>query len=207
MVTDKSLFYYGSIYHIIIDPMIRASWKQIMNVVSDNSRVFDAGCGTGGLALLLRREKNCQVVGADLSRRQLDFAQSSIHDDNIKFVHMDVSDISEYKDNSFDFSVMCQVIHEIPADKQPAIISELMRIAKRTVILDSNTPLPKNHVGLVVRFMDTTFGRDHYENFKSYIASGGIMGILERAELKSNVVKRMTFRRNALQLVMLDRKA
>ena len=104
----------------------------------------DAGCGTGSLALLLRREKNCQVVGADLSRKQLDFAEKSIHDNNIKFVQMDVGHISEYADGSFDYSVMCQVIHEIPADKQSSVISEMMRIAGKTVIVDSNTPLPKN---------------------------------------------------------------
>ena len=206
MVTDKSLFFYGSIYHIIIDPLIKPSWRQIVNVVSDNSRVFDGGCGTGRLALLLMREKNCQVVGADLSRRQLDFAERSIHDNNVKFVHMDVSDISEYKDNSFDYSVMCQVIHEIPADKQPAVISELMRIASKAVILDSNTPLPRNYVGLTIRFMDATFGRDHYDKFKSYIASGGLMGILERAGLTSNIVQRLIFRRNSLQLVVLARQ-
>ena len=120
---------------------------------------------------------------------------------------MDVSDISECEDNSFDYSVMCQVIHEIPADKQPAVISDLMRIARRAVILDSNTPLPKNYVGLTIRFMDATFGRDHYDNFKSYIASDGLMGILKRAGLTSNIVQRLIFRRNSLQLVVLARLA
>ena len=205
MVTDKSLFYYGTIYHLIVDPMVKASWKEIMNVIPANSRVFDAGCGTGGLAKMLRRERNCQVVGADLSRRQLAFAEKSRPDDDVTFLHMDVSDIREYPDNSFDYSVMCQAIHEVPAEKQVAVISELMRIAGKAIILDSNTPLPKNYVGLVIRLMDATIGRDHYDKFKSYIASGGIMGILERAGLTSNVVQRVTFRRNGLQFVVLAR--
>ena len=57
MVTDKSLSYYGNIYHILLNPFLKESWKQIVNVVPENSRVFDAGCGTGGLALLIRKKK------------------------------------------------------------------------------------------------------------------------------------------------------
>lgn len=205
MAIDKSLYYYGNIYHILIDPLIKESWKQIVNVVPENSKVFDAGCGTGGLALLLREKKNCQVVGADLSRRMLDFASKSNPYDDVKFLHMDISNITEYQENSFDYSVMCQVIHEMPAYMQPKVISELMRIGRKTVILDSNTPLPKNIVGMVIRMTDATFGRDHYDNFKSYIASGGLMGILERAGLTSDIVQRLIFRRNCQQIVILAR--
>jgi len=202
-VNDKSLFYYGNIYHAVIDPLLKASWKQIAGLVPENSRVFDAGCGTGRLSLLLRRQRNCQVVGADLSRRMLDFAERSNPYDDVKFMHMDVTNIEEYPENSFDYSVMCQVIHELPAVKQPKAVSELMRIGKKTVILDSNTPLPRNPVGIVVRLMDATFGRDHYGNFKSYIASGGIMGILERAGLTSHIVQTLVFRRGCQHIVIL----
>jgi ubiquinone/menaquinone biosynthesis C-methylase UbiE len=204
MVIDKSLYYYGNVYHILIDPLLRASWQQIVELIPENSRVFDAGCGTGGLSLLLKEKKKCLVVGADLSRRMLDFANKSNPYGDVKFLHMDISNISEYKENSFDYSIMCQVIHEMPADKQPKVIEELMRIGKKTVILDSNTPLPKNIVGTVIRLTDATIGRDHYNNFKSYITSGGIMGILERAGLTSYIEQRLTFRSNCQQIVILS---
>lgn len=203
MVNDKSLLYYGNMYHILLAPFLKESWKQMVNVIPENSRVFDVGCGTGGLTLLLRKKKNCQVVGADLSRRMLDFANKSNPYNDVKFLHIDISNIAEYPKNGFDYSVMCQVIHEIPADKQPKVISEVMRIARRTVILDSNTPLPKNILGIAIRMTDATFGKDHYDNFKSYIASGGIMGILERAGLTSNIIERLICRRNCQQIVVL----
>ncbi len=78
MVNDKSLFYYGNMYHILLAPFLKESWKQLVNVIPENSKVFDTGCGTGGLTLLLRKKKNCHVVGADLSRRMLDYANKSI---------------------------------------------------------------------------------------------------------------------------------
>jgi ubiquinone/menaquinone biosynthesis C-methylase UbiE len=205
MVIDKSLYYYGNIYHILIDPLLRGSWEQIVDVIPENSTIFDAGCGTGRLALLLRKRKKCQVVGADLSLRMLNFASKSNTFNDVKFLHMDIGNIREYGENSFDYAVMCQVIHEMPADKQPEVIGELMRIGKKLLILDANTPLPKNFVGMFIRLIDGTLGRDHYDNYKSYIASGGIMGILERAGLTANVVQRLIFRSGCQQIVVLAR--
>jgi ubiquinone/menaquinone biosynthesis C-methylase UbiE len=203
MVIDKSLSSYGRTYHFILDPLLKKSRNQIINLIPENSKVFDAGCGTGVLSLALKEKRNCEVVGADLSLKMIDFAKKSNSYDDVKFLHMDVGDISGYKENSFDYSVMCQVIHELPSDKQPKVINELMRVAKKTIILDSNTPLPKNFTGLVIRMIDATLGRDHYGNFKSYLASGGIDGILERAGLKSTVIDRLIFRSNCQQIVVL----
>jgi ubiquinone/menaquinone biosynthesis C-methylase UbiE len=203
MVIDKSLSFYGRTYHFIIDPLLKESRNQIVNLIPENSKVFDAGCGTGVLSLSLKEKRNCKVVGADLSLKMIDFAKKSNSYDDVNFLHMDVGDISGYKENSFDYSVMCQVIHELPSEKQPKVINELMRVAKKTIILDSNTPLPKNFTGLVIRLIDATFGRDHYGNFKSYLASGGIDGILERAGLKSKVIDRLIFRSNCQQIVVL----
>jgi ubiquinone/menaquinone biosynthesis C-methylase UbiE len=205
MVIDKSLYYYGNIYHVLIDPLLRASWEQIVNVIPENSSIFDAGCGTGRLSLLLRKRKKCRVVGADLSIKMLDFASKSNPFNDVKFLHMDIGNIGEYGENSFDYAVMCQVIHEMPPDKQPKVIGELMRIGRKLLILDANTPLPKNIVGMFIRLIDATLGRDHYDNYRSYIASGGVMGILERAGLTANVVQRLIFRSGCQQIVVLAR--
>jgi len=80
-----------------------------------------------------------------------------------------------------------------------------MRIGRKTVVLDSNTPLPQNILGIAIGMTDATFGRDHHDYFKSYIASGGIMGILERAGLTSNIVQRLICRHNCQQIVILAR--
>jgi ubiquinone/menaquinone biosynthesis C-methylase UbiE len=203
MVLDKSLRYYGKAYHALVDPLLKEARNQIINLIPENSKVFDAGCGTGVLSSLLQEKRNCQVIGADLSLKMIDFAKKSNPYADVNFLHMDVGDITGCEEQSFDYSVMCQVIHELPQDKQPKVVNELLRVAIKTIILDSNTPLPKNAVGLVIRMMDATFGRDHYDNFKSYLASGGIDGILERAGLKSKVIDRLVFNKNCQQIVTL----
>jgi ubiquinone/menaquinone biosynthesis C-methylase UbiE len=204
MALDKSLSYYGKTYHSFIDPLLKEARNQIINLIPENSKVFDAGCGTGVLSLLLRKKRNCTVVGADLSLKMIDFAKKSNPHGDVNFLHMDVGDITGCEEHSFDYSVMCQVIHELPSDKQLKVVNELLRVARKTIILDSSTPLPKNAVGLVIRMMDATFGRDHYDNFKSYLVSGGIDGILERAGVKSKVIDQLVFNKNCQQIVVLS---
>lgn len=203
MVIDKSLPHYGRTYHILLDPLLKEARNNIISLIPENSEVFDAGCGTGVLSLLLKEKKNCKVAGGDLSLRMIEFAKKSNPYDDVIFSHMDISNITGHGENSFDYSIMCQVIHELPSDKQIKVINELVRVGRKTLILDSNTPLPKNAVGLVIRMLDATFGRDHYENFKSYIASGGILGILERAGLTSKITQRLVFKSNCQQIVVL----
>ena len=203
MVIDKSLFYYGKIYHMLLDPLSQGAKNSIVNLIPENSKVFDAGCGTGALSLLLKERKNCRVVGADLSLRMIDFAQKSNPYDDVIFLHMDIGNVTGYEENSFDYSIMCQVIHELPADQQIKVINELMRVGRETIILDFNSPLPKNTGGLSIRMIDGTLGRNHYGNFKSYITSGGIIGILERAGLKSKLIESSILKGNCMQVVVL----
>ncbi|MBN1855627.1 MAG: class I SAM-dependent methyltransferase [Dehalococcoidia bacterium] len=190
----------GNLHNIFVVPLVRESWRQIAKVVPADSSVFDAGCGTGGLAQLLRIEKNCRVIGVDLSRPMLDFATRANQYDEVQFLHMDISNVSSYPEKKYDYSVMCHVIHEIPAGKQAKVIADLMRIGKRTILLDSSSPLPGNITGIAARILDAT------DDFQSYVASGGIMGILERSGLISNVVHRTVFRHGCFQIVTLSRE-
>jgi ubiquinone/menaquinone biosynthesis C-methylase UbiE len=203
MVIDKSLRYYGKVYHLIIDPLLSEARTNIINLIPENSTVLDAGCGTGRLSFILKEKKNCKVVGVDLSLRMIDFANKSNCYNDVEFLHMDTGDLSTFEENHFDYSIMCQVIHELPSDKQMNAIKEIMRVGRKTIILDSNTPLPKNAVGFVIRMIDATIGRDHYDNFKSYISSGGIIGILKRLGLTSQITQRIIFKSNCQQIVVL----
>ena len=137
MAFDKSLLWYGKIYHLHTDRQMKEARNHMLNLIPENSKVFDAGCGTGALALLLKEKANCQVVGADVSIKQIDFAKKSNQYDNVKFVHMDITDIAEYEkyeDNSFDYSTICQVIYILPSNKRLEVLTELMRIGKNTIV-------------------------------------------------------------------------
>lgn len=44
--------------------------------IKNNARVLDAGCGVGGSAFYLAREKNARVTGITLSEKQIEYASS-----------------------------------------------------------------------------------------------------------------------------------
>lgn len=68
MQSDKSLFYYGSIYHGISDPQLAEGRQAALDLVAEGSSVLDIACGTGQLCFALREQKSCCVVGIDLSQ-------------------------------------------------------------------------------------------------------------------------------------------
>ncbi|OGD53383.1 hypothetical protein A3K80_05345 [Candidatus Bathyarchaeota archaeon RBG_13_38_9] len=201
--TEKSLFHYGRRYQILIDPLLKEERNNIIDMVPEGSIVLDAGCGTGKLCFLLKQRKNCKVVGIDSSLKMIVFAQRKNPYDDVVFLHRNVGNISDYKDNYFDFTVMCMVIHELPLDKQVEAMYELMRLGRKNIIVDNNFPLPKNIRGLIGRMIEATYGRDHKDNFKSFLAAGGIVGILEKIGFQSKITYRLVFNDDCRLLIEL----
>lgn len=202
---DKSHFYYGSLYNVLLDPLIKPARKIIVNRVPQDSYVLDIGCGTGLLCFDLQREKNCRVVGIDLSRRMLDFARAKNQFDEVKFLHQDATDMQALRDGSFDYVVVLNTIHELIPEMQLRLLREALRVGCNILLFDSFVPLPWNATGLVKRFIEISFGIDHYPQFRSHIASGGIDGILETAGYADKIVERSTFSQGCNQLVIVSR--
>ena len=45
--------------------------------IKEGEKILDAGCGVGGSSLWLAKEKNCQVTGISLNKRQIGKANAS----------------------------------------------------------------------------------------------------------------------------------
>src|SRR4030042_1707154 len=70
-----------------------------------------------------------------------------------------------------DYAIVLIFMHELPIEKQLCVLSEALRVADKTIIVDATVPLPKNPRGLGVRFVEATFGRDHHGYFKDFLAT------------------------------------
>jgi ubiquinone/menaquinone biosynthesis C-methylase UbiE len=113
MPEDKSLFHYGAIYHMLLDPLIAPARHVIVEYIPPSSKVLDIGCGTGQLCFELSQQKQCQVMGIDLSRRMLDFAEKRNGYAGVEFRHMDASHMPDIDGDSFDYVVISHIIHEL----------------------------------------------------------------------------------------------
>jgi hypothetical protein len=81
-----------------------------------------------------------------------------------------------------------------------------LRVADKTIIVDASVPLPKNLSGLGVRFAEATFGRDHHGYFRNFLATGGIMGLLEDSGLPITIAHRSVFWRNCREVIVVSRQ-
>jgi ubiquinone/menaquinone biosynthesis C-methylase UbiE len=206
MPRDKSLAYYGWMYHKLMDPPLAEACQVVVDVVPEGSSVLDIACGTGQLCFALREKKHCRVVGVDLSLRMLRFADKSNRYNDVRFVHQDATDLAEFGDGTFDYATMALLLHELPRQMGLCALSEALRVADNVVIVDAKAPLPMNPRGILVRFVEATFGRDHYGHFRNFLARGGITGILENSGLPMNVAHRSVFWRNCREVVVISRK-
>jgi len=204
LTKDKSLFYYGRLYHKLFDGELADAREIVVDLVDEGSSVLDIACGTGELCFVLKAKKNCRVTGIDLSLRQLRFAQKSNSYDDIKFLHMDATNLVDIEDHSFNYATMLMFVHELTKDQQAQVLKEASRVANKIIIIDSHVPLPKSFRGRAIRFVEATFGRDHQKNFKNFLANNGINGVLEHAGLPLTVVNRSLFWHDCREAVTLS---
>ncbi len=204
VVHEKSLFYYGRPYHVLIDTLMKPHRTAIAELIPERSAVLDVGCGTGELSLLLRRTKGCTVVGVDVSARMLDFARHRNPFPDVEFLRRDASSLGSFGDRHFDYAVLCQVLHELPRDKAMAAIAEAMRVVDQVALLDYHSPLPNNPFGLVPRLLEATIGLDHHPQFESFVAGGGLIGLVEEAGFSASVRRKLLVEGGGNDLVVLS---
>ena len=204
MPEDKSLFFYGPIYHRLFDPQLAEARQVAVDLIPEESSVLDIGCGTGLLAFALREHKNCRVVGLDLSLRMLEFARKTNPFPDVTFTQDDATDLSSFADNSFDCATLLMLVHELSRPNQILVLKEALRVARRAIVIDAAVPLPRNAGGIGIRLVEATFGRDHNPNFKAFLASGGIGGLLKDSGLPVNVEYRSVFWRQCREVLVVS---
>lgn len=204
MAVDKSLFYYGKPYHLLIDSITRRQREEVIKRIPQGASVLDIGCGTGELGLVLHELKGCKVVGVDLSTQMVQFANERNLYSEVTFLHRDAADISDFEDYHFDYGTACMLLHELPFESQRRVLAELTRLTHAAVLVDYNVPLSNKMPGLVSRLIEATLGRDHLGNFQAYLEAGGLVEILRKSGINSNASRRSEFNQGAHQVVVLS---
>jgi SAM-dependent methyltransferase len=204
---DASRFTHGAVYHALFDRPLAEARKQVVDLVSRESTVLDIACGTGEFCFELGAQKNCRVVGIDLSRRMIQFAQKRNRQNIVRFVHGDGTDLASFEPGMFDYATILFLLHEVPRQKQIAVLNEALRVAKKVVVVDSLVPLPKNLHGIALRVVEALGGPEHYRSFADYLVAGGIGGILADSHVEASVAQRSVFWHGCRQMVVLERQA
>jgi ubiquinone/menaquinone biosynthesis C-methylase UbiE len=118
-------------------------WSELDDV-STIQYVLDLACGPGGWALDVAREyPEMDVMGVDISRAMIRYAQAQarvLHLDNVDFAVMDISKPLDLPDQSFDLINARYLVGVLPRDRWTAFVQECWRLLRPGGILRLTEP-------------------------------------------------------------------
>lgn len=99
--------------------------------ISEGDRILDAGCGVGGSAIFLAKEKNTKVTGITLSEKQLEFANKKKEELNLQsLVEFKLEDYTATSFKSSTFDVIWAIESLTSAPDKSKFAKEAHRLLK-----------------------------------------------------------------------------
>jgi SAM-dependent methyltransferase len=204
-MTNKDHWYDGLFYDRFIAPNQDRLFSQIKSLIEPNCTVIDVGCGTGRFSFSVA-DKCMSVAGIDLSKRNIEMAQNNLKkkpNDKISFLHKNLSDLIMDSNQKFDYAVLTYVIHEVDPVDRIKLLAEIAWIADRIIIGDYLVPKPIGLWSVLNEIVEFVAGAEHFRNYKNYVASGGLLDLIEKAGLK--IIKEARNEPSTTHLLMLSK--
>ncbi len=172
--------------------------------------VLDVGCGTGA-HLEHYQKAGCDVSGIDQSPSMLQVARDRLGES--ANLYMGDASNMPYPDKGFDLIIMSTVIHEMQRAVRAAVINE----AKRTLKEEGRILLIDFHPGpiralkgwlykSIITFVEFAAGREHFKNYRDFIANKGLPAIASAHNLSVDKEKIVSGGNIALFLLRTDQR-
>ena len=113
--------------------MMKSEFKIITDLVDENTRVLDVGCDEGILMDFLKKNKNVDVRGIEISKEKVQICIAkglTVIEGNAEF------DLKQFPNNSFDYVVLGQTLQAFINPE--IVIKELLRVGKKAIITIPN---------------------------------------------------------------------
>ena len=127
---------------------MKKEFKVIADLLPNNTRVLDVGCGDGSLMNLLKKEKNVEVRGLELNQENV---QECIRLGLPVIQGNAETELHQFPDKSFDYVVLSQTLQAFYEPEK--VLKNLLRIGKSVIISIPNFGFWK------VRFKLLFFGK------------------------------------------------
>ncbi len=123
---------------------MKKEFKVIADLLPNNTRVLDVGCGDGSLMNLLVREKNIEVRGLELDQNNV---QECIYK-GLTVIQGDAeTELYQFPAQSFDYVILSQTLQAFY--KPDKVLKELLRIGKSVIVSIPNFGYWKVRVSLL----------------------------------------------------------
>ncbi len=111
------------------DLKMKKEFKVIADLLPNNTRVLDIGCGDGSLMSLLNEEKHIEVRGLELNQENV---QECIHKGLPVIQGNAETELHQFPDKSFDYVVLSQTLQAFYEPEK--VLRNLLRIGKSVVV-------------------------------------------------------------------------
>ena len=108
---------------------MKREFKIISDLLPNNSRVLDVGCGDGTLMKFLSKEKNIDVRGLELNEENVNTCISkglSVIEGNAE------NELGQFPDKSFDFVILSQTLQAFYSPV--TVLDQLLRVGKASIV-------------------------------------------------------------------------
>ena len=112
---------------------MKSEYEIITNIIEKSTRVLDVGCDDGTLMEFLKKNKNVDIRGIEISKDKVQTCIAkglTVIEGNAEF------DLKQFPNNSFDYVVLGQTLQAFINPE--IVINELLRVGKKAIITIPN---------------------------------------------------------------------
>ena len=112
---------------------MKFEFKIIADLLEENTRILDVGCDDGTLMEFLKKNKNVDIRGIEISKKKVQVCISkglTVLEGNAEF------DLKQFPENSFDYVVLGQTLQAFVNPE--IVIKELLRVGKKAIVTIPN---------------------------------------------------------------------
>ena len=112
---------------------MKSEFKIIADILKPDTRILDVGCDDGTLMEFLKKNKNVDIRGIEISKKKVQVCISkglTVLEGNAEF------DLKQFPENSFDYVVLGQTLQAFVNPE--IVIKELLRVGKKAIVTIPN---------------------------------------------------------------------